>query len=97
MNSKPKRGDTDVDALGPKVKEILKPEMYKVAQALSTILEFKTFDSYVAVCIKTNVQMFIEGGADIYEELNKAYKHLGYEPRREKEPDKKKEEGVITR
>jgi hypothetical protein len=41
--------------------------------------------------------MFIEGGADICEEFNKAYKYLGYEPREEKEPDKKKEEGIITR
>jgi hypothetical protein len=87
--------ESNIETLGPKVKEILKPEMFKVAQALSTVLGFKTFDDYIAICIKTNVQMFIEGGADIYEEFKRAYKHLGYERGEEKESDK--EESVITR
>lgn len=63
----------------------LQPEWYKVANALSTILGFETFEDYVSDCIELNVRMYIEEGENIDEQFRAAYRHLVYESENESE------------
>jgi hypothetical protein len=77
----------------------LDSKMYKVANVLSTIPGFDTFEDYVVHCIKQNVEMFIAGGDDIADYFHDSYKHLMYRPSTGADPKKSKEEGegIITK
>jgi hypothetical protein len=89
---------TKTTTTGCHTKVKLDPKMYKVANALCTILGFDTFEDYVSHCVRQNVEMFIEGGDDIAEYFHDAYKHLMHKgPRADPKKTNPKEEGIITR
>ena len=57
----------------------LEPEWLKVAQGLSIILGFDTFEDYVSDRVETKVFMYLMGGDDIDEKFHDSYKYLVYE------------------
>jgi hypothetical protein len=75
-----------------KIKDKLGAEMYEVVKALAIILGFKTFEDYVAHCIKQNAEMFIEGGDLIPDYFCDAYKHLARGPIKGLDSEKEQKE-----
>ena len=74
----------------PKTKKIvnikLEPEWLRLAQGLSIVLGYDSFESYVSACIESDIRMYLMGGNDdIAERFRDSYKYLIndiYEPER---------------
>ena len=70
------------DILDTILRNDLGPELYKVAKALSVVIGFESFGDYVSHCVRRDVNMFIQGGDQIDEYFEDAYRHLVRQPQR---------------